>query len=54
MKGDKLDKVYEAKLTSSGSCGHMTAVMDALLDALFQHFPAPANGTVTGDFNGEC
>ena len=32
-------KVYEAKITSEGSCGSMAGIIDPLLDALFKDFP---------------
>jgi hypothetical protein len=48
------DKVYEATLASAGNCGNMSAVMDSLLDALFEDFPQPVSGRVTVPFNGSC
>jgi hypothetical protein len=48
------DKVYEATLASAGECGNMAAVMDSLLDALFEDFPKPVSGRVTVPFNGDC
>jgi hypothetical protein len=48
------DKVYEATLASAGDCGNLSAVMDSLLDALFEDFPKPVSGSVTVPFNGSC
>jgi hypothetical protein len=52
--GQKAEKVYEASLGSAGSCGNLNAVMDTLLDALFQDFPHQTSGEVTVPFNGSC
>lgn len=35
----RIRKVFEATLTSRGSCGQIAGIMDPLLDALFQDFP---------------
>jgi hypothetical protein len=37
-------QVYNAKLTSEGPCGTMGILMDPLLEAMFQDFPASGSG----------
>ena len=39
LKAGKPKKIYEVKLTSSGSCSQIAGVFDALLEALFKDFP---------------
>jgi hypothetical protein len=40
-------QVYAGKLVSSGSCGAITGVLDALLESLFKDFPGPNGGART-------
>lgn len=45
LKSGKLDKVYEARLKSAGSCSVFAGVVDELLEAFFRGFPGD-NGKV--------
>ena len=45
----KAAQVYSGKLTSSGSCGSVSAVLDSLLEALFKDFPGQSGTARTID-----
>lgn len=48
------EKVFEGKLTSSGSCGDIGKVIDPLMDSMFDGFPKAHSGEVVKPLNVDC
>ena len=47
VNGDEPEKVYEAKISSSGSCGMLNEVIDEIIAALFLDFPGNSGSSET-------
>ena len=47
INGDEPKKVYEAKISSSGSCGMLNEVIDEIIAALFLDFPGNSGSSET-------
>ena len=45
--GNEMQKVYEAKVSSTGSCGQIGEVIDEIISALFYDFPGVSGSTET-------
>jgi hypothetical protein len=45
LSDGKIKKVYEAKVTSTGSSGQVAAVMPTMIKALFEDFPGKSGST---------
>lgn len=53
---DNTKKIYEIRLTSRGSCGNITQVMDEFLQSIFQDFPGESGrgGKITVPAKFDC
>ncbi len=49
LSTDNLNKVYEGRLQSRGSCSTVASVIDYLLNGLFKDFPGPGGKTINSE-----
>lgn len=52
--GGQLQTLFESRVSSEGSCGALSAVTPALIEALFATYPAGGVRRVSSDWNGDC
>lgn len=52
--GAQLQTVFESRVTSEGSCGALSVVTPALMEALFATYPAGGVRRVSSEWDGNC